>query len=333
MRISNQKIKENIMKTLVIHPKDISTVFLSTIYENLTVTLINDPTTGEKEIIKAINEHDRIIMCGHGCGDGLFGHMPGGLIINKNMVPALRKKECIFIWCNADEFVKKNYLTGFYTGMFISEVGEARCFNIKISQEEVDYSNKIFATLVRNAFREITEYPDKMVDGRNVDNLFRVYEYVASSYKGNCPVINFNRNRLYFNILDSGMMLTFSNYDPADSDVRETEHEFKSWINYMEEEMKLKKSDSKFHSEIHDDYQDQYNYYDDKEMYENYDYEDYEYEDYNNADNAESDVIEAYYEWEASGSMESFDVWYSNMTKNEDSFDGEDSFYDDPNND
>jgi hypothetical protein len=271
------------------------------------VTLIDDSTTGENKIIKAMKEHDRIIMCGHGCPDGLFGNVPGGLIVNKNMVPVLREKECIFIWCNADEFVKKNYLTGFYTGMFISEVGEARCFNINISQKEVDYSNNLFAALVRNAFREIDRQPVKKVDGRIVDNLFRVYEYVASSYNGKCPVINFNRNRLYFNTLDSGMMLTFSNYDPSDAEVRETEHQFKKWSNYMEEE--LNPNSGHFNSGHSNS---SYSFYDDEEMF--YD----------------TDDAEMYYEWEVSGTNEPYDEWLSRISKENDiKFDTEYDDFDD----
>jgi hypothetical protein len=53
------------MKTLVIHPKDDSTYFLSTIYEGKDWTIIND--RGKSLLKKLIKTHDRIIMMGHGC--------------------------------------------------------------------------------------------------------------------------------------------------------------------------------------------------------------------------------------------------------------------------
>jgi hypothetical protein len=36
----------------------------------------------------------------------------------------------VFIWCNADQFMKRHQLRGFYSGMFISEVQEALMYGI-----------------------------------------------------------------------------------------------------------------------------------------------------------------------------------------------------------
>jgi hypothetical protein len=96
------------------------------------------------------------------------------------MVYLLRQKECVCIWCNADKFVERYKLKGFYTGMFISEVEEAKYFKIDTSQEAVDYSNDLFANLV-----------NRYID---TDNL---HAEVKSLYIGECPVIRFNNDRLY----------------------------------------------------------------------------------------------------------------------------------------
>jgi len=167
------------IKTLVIHPSDRSTDFLKQIYAGRDFTVENRHR-GEKypkeEFIKQIRNHDRIIMMGH-------GH-PGGLLysyVDWNIVPLLRKKECVCIWCNADQFVNYYGLKGFYTGMFISEVGEANCFRIKTTQKKVDFSNELFARL-------ITE---------NIDNP-EIYSVLKKNYVGDCPVIQYNNARLYY---------------------------------------------------------------------------------------------------------------------------------------
>lgn len=167
------------MKTLVIHPDDRSTDFLKQIYADRDFTVFN----GHKEDISKsdfhdlVRDHDRIIMMGHGYPGGLFmSH------INSEIVYLLRQKDCVCIWCNADQFVNRYGLKGFYTGMFISEVGEANWFHIQTDQDAIDHSNELFTDLV-------TEHID------NHD----IHTEVKEGYFGNCPVIQFNNERLYYN--------------------------------------------------------------------------------------------------------------------------------------
>jgi hypothetical protein len=101
-----------------------------------------------------IEEHDRVMMCGHGAPMGLFSvgqfKNTGGFIIDHTMVDILSKKDnSIFIWCNADQFVNRFKLKGFYSGMFISEVGEAYyCGLPGTKQDVVDESNFGFCELL-----------------------------------------------------------------------------------------------------------------------------------------------------------------------------------------
>ena len=168
------------MKTLVIHPYDRSTDFLKKIYEGKDWTIItdHDACRSRKVITNLIKKHDRIGMMGHGSPQGLFY-----TCINSDMVDLLRQKECVCIWCNADKFVERYGLRGFYTGMFISEVGEASYYGIKVLQDEVDYSNVLFAMEL-----------NKVIDDENVHSL------IKESYKGlfENEVIRFNNARLYY---------------------------------------------------------------------------------------------------------------------------------------
>jgi len=169
------------MKTLVIHPKDESTDFLSYIYNGKDFLVITE-NTGNSKIRKLLKEHDRIIMLGHGSKDGLFGHKK--FMIDSNNVATLREKEIVAIWCNADEFVKKYGLKGFYTGMFISEIDEAYYEGVYgLSYEEIEKSNNDFAKIL----------------GKYLNDS-EVLEKVKSEYKDDdSAVVIFNRDRLYKN--------------------------------------------------------------------------------------------------------------------------------------
>jgi hypothetical protein len=59
------------MKTLVIHPKDRTTDFLKPIYHGRGYTVITGGCT-KADVAKAIDEHDHIIMMGHGTPQGLL---------------------------------------------------------------------------------------------------------------------------------------------------------------------------------------------------------------------------------------------------------------------
>ena len=121
------------MRYLIIHPKDPSTDFLKPIYATISnKTVINSGISKDK-LRNHVKKHDRIIMLGHGTPIGLLsvGQFPdnGSYVIDYSYSDLLSaKKGNIFIWCYADQFVKRNGLNGFFSGMFISEFGES--FNL-----------------------------------------------------------------------------------------------------------------------------------------------------------------------------------------------------------
>lgn len=146
------------MKTLIIHPKDKSTDFLKPIYAGIPDQTVITGGTTRKELHELIKSHDRIMMMGHGFPGGLFsvGQFPAsGVIVGPDEVEYLQGKENIFIWCNADQFVKRYKLKGFSTGMFISEVSESWFCGLRnIEQSEVDESNDTFAQFMSEGLNE-----------------------------------------------------------------------------------------------------------------------------------------------------------------------------------
>lgn len=187
------------MKTLIIHPNDRSTDFLKPIYHLLPrYTVI---TSGTKdEVNKAIKEHDRILMMGHGSPHGLFGvgqFNYSSYIIDKDTVELLRGKECVFIWCNADKFVTTHNLKGLYSGMFISEQREAEYCDLpmgEITISMVNESNELFAFWFG---KELTHYIKK----ENTDNTLReMYNDMLKGYQhvADCNLVaQYNIERLY----------------------------------------------------------------------------------------------------------------------------------------
>jgi hypothetical protein len=183
------------MKTLIVHPKDDSTFFLDIVYKNIPDKTIITGGITKFELMDLIESHDRVMMMGHGSPGGLFsvgqfkgdGSRYSGYIIDETMVPLLEQKDnSVFIWCNADKFVNHFGLRGFYSGMFISEVGEANyCGLPGTSQSIVDESNYGFCNIIAKYINEDTESIHTKVTSE--------YGLIAEEN----PVALYNNNRLY----------------------------------------------------------------------------------------------------------------------------------------
>ena len=193
------------MKNLIIHPADASTDFLKPIYANVSDAIVLNGGATKDQVKELMVQHDRIIMLGHGSPFGLFsvGQFTGsnGYVIDATMVDVLKNVECISIWCNADKFMIKHELNGFYSGMFISEVGEATyCGLPGTIQETVDTSNHYFAQLLGEVINE----PLDVISNHVKEN----YELLTEDN----PVALYNYNRLYLkqnNNISGGKSLIF----------------------------------------------------------------------------------------------------------------------------
>jgi hypothetical protein len=179
------------MKTLIVHPEDYSTKFLDIVYAPIENKTLVTGGVSKTELMTLIQEHDRVMMMGHGSPGGLFSvgkfKNTGAYIIDQSMVPYLKsKKDNVFIWCNADRFVETFDLKGFYSGMFISETGEATyCGLPGTKQEIVDESNFGFCNIIAKYIKEETNAIH--------ENVKKEYGLIAE----NNPVALYNHNRLY----------------------------------------------------------------------------------------------------------------------------------------
>lgn len=180
-----------VMKNLIIHPADPSTEFLTTIYANISNKTVVRGALTKLEVQELIESHEKVIILGHGSPFGLMNpgqFLDAGLfIIDGSMVDSLLpKSSCIYIWCNADQFLENYGLSGLCSGMFISEIREAYIegFN-NIGLGMIDQSNEKFTSI-------ISRYIDEPLDIL-YQSLLLDYGVVARSN----PIAKFNSNRLH----------------------------------------------------------------------------------------------------------------------------------------
>jgi hypothetical protein len=178
------------MKTLIIHPQDSSTDFLKVTYRNIKDKTVVTGDVTQRELKGLMKIHDRIMMMGHGSPNGLFSvgkfGNTKGYIIDESMIDILSQRDnSVYIWCNADMFVDRFKLRGFYSGMFVSEVLEARYCGLsrKVDQGVVDESNFEFVALM-DEYRASDDMPEKVI---------QAYRKFAQSNE----VAGYNSQRLY----------------------------------------------------------------------------------------------------------------------------------------
>lgn len=134
------------MRTLMVHPKDATTDFLKPIYESIpNMTLLNH-IPNDRLFINQVSFHDRVVFMGHGTEKGMA--FADGFTIDERFSKILSEKENVYIWCNADGFVKKHNLKGFYTGMIISDWIEAAYESVTCQYQEIDESNELFTKAI-----------------------------------------------------------------------------------------------------------------------------------------------------------------------------------------
>ena len=167
------------MKTLVIHPQDYTTRFLTVIHQDHPEWTVITESVSKKVLKEQIKAHDRIVMLGHGTPYGLLGF--GRFVIDSTYVYLLREKDCVCIWCNANMFVEKYGLKGFYTGMIISEIDEAYMCSVKVGVDELEAANWLFAEAIQQSIDE----PNML-------------EKAQSIFDGDGEVHKFNKSNMYY---------------------------------------------------------------------------------------------------------------------------------------
>jgi hypothetical protein len=179
------------MNTLIVHPKDKSTNVFKSIYSNENDYKVINGQIFKTELCELIQSHFRTIFIGHGTSRGLSNlnmfKYKGEYIIDHHCKNVLNKSnQNIYLWCYANRFIKNNQLKGVFTGMFISDLQEAKQYNIEnVKKKDIDASNVFFSQTLASyinknnkvIFRKIiSDYSlfakDNKVAKFNVQNIF-----------------------------------------------------------------------------------------------------------------------------------------------------------------
>jgi hypothetical protein len=178
------------IKSLIIHPADESTDFLKSVYAHLKNATLITGLLNNQQISQALQKSDRPILLGHGIPTGLLSvnkfYDDSLTVVNGQHVKYLRGKEgAIYIWCHANIFVEKHQLNGFYTGMFISEMAEAKYHEVEATEAQIEFSNFLFSETVG---KSIHLSPHQLLH-----EVLKNY----GAYRVENPVIDYNVQRLY----------------------------------------------------------------------------------------------------------------------------------------
>lgn len=175
---------------LVIHPKDRTTSMLSALYEGTEAKVFDAGFTNSdiKHALNHVASNERILLLGHGSDKGLFYRKDDtadgfdGLVISHQHAYYLRKHPCriIAVWCHANLFAQAEGLHGLFTGMIVSEMGEAFEYGIDTTQEELDRENVKFAQRLRQLLDEgtlLSDIPQRMLELDDVHTPLTEFNY------------------------------------------------------------------------------------------------------------------------------------------------------------
>lgn len=129
------------------------TARLKTVYEGIDCTLLYNPTRNDVVFELANNDDDTILLLGHGSRSGLFSKDLQEYVFDWRIAKEYCKdRKIIGIWCYASEFGDSMGLHGFFTSMFISNLGEALSLGFTKNTNEDILDEVTFFCLIINKF-------------------------------------------------------------------------------------------------------------------------------------------------------------------------------------
>ena len=114
---------------------------------------------GYKLATEAIEqEHDTLIMCGHGTPHGLLNpNLAEGYLVDMNNKGKIRCNRVIGIWCHAKQFAIQQGVRGFWSSMFISNRAEAFCNGItNVSSKSITEQEILFCVRLNELIENFT---------------------------------------------------------------------------------------------------------------------------------------------------------------------------------
>ena len=182
---------------IVVHPTDPSTRCLSPIYEGLPNVRFFDSLKQREEILQAIRNaplDEPVFLLGHGTPAGLLDMRGWGLVVTPADAALLSGRPNLCgIWCYASTYAARHSLKGFFSGMFVSEYGEALSKGVDATPEEIEDRNWDFSGRFGDLLREgktLEAAAKEMMDARHIVSDLTRFNYSRLTWrpKGNEPL-------------------------------------------------------------------------------------------------------------------------------------------------
>lgn len=190
------------------------------------VVEITHETVNSKALVnEAIaNEHDTLIMCGHGTPSGLMnpGFKGGAYLVDHSNYQMIKCNRVIAVWCHAKDFAETYGVKGFWSSMFISNSGEAAANGIhsvsgkSITEQEILFGVRL-NELIKN-YVPMKTWIDKLKEQADYTNEVVKFNYDGLRYYKVAPTPKPRYSYSYGTILSSeskrwGYDFTEDNFD------------------------------------------------------------------------------------------------------------------------
>ena len=169
---------------IIIHVDSMEdTARLKAAYEGIDGNVIlYNPTRKEVELELSVNDDDMMLL-GHGSRYGLFSPDWKGYVFDWRLARKYcANRKVIGIWCYASEFADTFELHGFFTSMFISNLGEALDLGFpNNTNEDILDEMSLFCNHINKFIKEDT--PMEMWVPMLQDNCHREKDFVRFNYE------------------------------------------------------------------------------------------------------------------------------------------------------
>ena len=153
------------------------------------VEITRDTVNPKALVNEAIeNEHDTLIMCGHGTPSGLMnpGFKGGAYLVDQSNYQRIKCNRVIAVWCHAKDFAETYGVKGFWSSMFISNLMEAHYNHIyNTDAGTITHDETMFCLFTNYLIR------NNVPQENWIDVLCKCVEF-------NDPVIRFNYSGLVY---------------------------------------------------------------------------------------------------------------------------------------
>lgn len=177
---------------------DTDTAVLRYIWMGMPNVKVVEITRSTRNPIRLVNEaieqeHDTLIMCGHGTPAGLLnpGFNGSAYLVGAHNYMKIRCNRIIGIWCHAKDFAETYGVRGFWSSMFISNKGEASSNGIySVSDKSITEQEILFCVRLNqliNNYIPMKTWVDSLRSDADYTNPVVKFNYDGLRYYKTAP--------------------------------------------------------------------------------------------------------------------------------------------------